>query len=100
MKSDQQISTINPNAEYIAALDDYELPAEFPFDRRKMKRNPYAKRVHLPRGNKRAGNGRKPSTQPCERHTILLTPKHAEYLRSLDGNLSKAISKLVEQVSR
>ena len=94
------MSKINPNAEYIPALDDYELPAEFSFDRAKMKRNPYAKRVHLTRGDKRAGNGRKPTPQPRERHTITLTTQHAKYLRSLDRSLSNAISKLVEQVMR
>ncbi len=100
MKNNQETSKINPNAKYIPSLDDYELPAEFPFDRHKMKRNPYAKGARLPENIKRAGNGRKPSSLGRERHTITLTTQHAKYLRSLDPNLSRAISKLVEQARR
>ncbi len=100
MRNNPNISKINPNADYIPALDDYELPAEFPFDRRKMRRNPYAKRAHLTHGNKRASNGRKPSSRPRERHTVTLTTQHVKYLQSLDSNLSKAISKLVERSLR
>jgi|GEM_PF-1206152 len=82
-------------------LDDYELPREYPLDPRKMKPNPFAGRVNLPRGGARPGAGRKPGRpEPLERHTITLYQTDAEYLRTLDGNLSRAIRKLVETFGR
>ncbi|MBI5305506.1 MAG: hypothetical protein HY868_25480 [Chloroflexi bacterium] len=89
------MSKINPNAPYIPELDDYELPAEFKFDRRKMKRNPYAGHVKLTHGGARPGAGRKPLAEPVERHTITLFKSHAKFLRGLDSNLSAAIRKLI-----
>lgn len=53
------------------------------------------------RGGARKGAGRKPSRpEPLERHTITLYQTDAEYLRTLDGNLSRAIRKLVETFGR
>lgn len=83
------------NSEYIPKLDDYELPAEFPLDRRKMKPNRFAGRVKFTHGGPRPGSGRKPALEPLERHTITFYKSHAEYLRKVDANLSKAIRKLI-----
>ena len=85
----------NRAGEHIPSLDDYELPAEFPLDPRKMKPNRFAGRVKLSRGVKRASARRKPAPVPLERHTITLYRTHANYLRRLDGNLSRAIRKLI-----
>jgi len=78
-------------SEYLAKLDNYELPAEFPFDPSKMKPNRFAGRVKL--------TPRAPSRQrvaaTVERHTITLSKSHAKYLRRLDANLSRAIRKLI-----
>lgn len=91
----QTRSKINPNAPYIPGLDDYELPAEIKFDLKKARRNPYAGQVHLTRGGRRAGAGRKPAPEPLERHTITFFKSHADYLRRVDTNLSKAIRKVL-----
>ena len=91
----QTISKINPNAPYIPGLDDYELPAEIKFDRSKARRNPYAGRVHFTRGGARPGAGRKRAPEPLERHTITFFKSHADYLRRVDTNLSKAIRKVL-----
>lgn len=87
-----------PDFSHIPKLDDYELPAEYPLDPRKMKPNRFAGRVKLPHGGKRAGAGRKPSPEPIERHTITLYKTHAKYLRRIDRNLSRAIRKLIAKV--
>ncbi len=91
----KQVSQINPNAERIAKLDDYELPAEFPLDPRKMKPNPFAGRVHLTRGGARPGAGRNRAPEPLERHTITFFKSHVDYLRRVDTNLSRAIRKVL-----
>ena len=78
-------------------LDAYELPHEIPLDPAKMKPNRFAGRVRLSHGGKRPGAGRKPAADPIERHTVSLFKSHAEYLRSLDTNLSKAIRALIER---
>jgi hypothetical protein len=91
----QPLSKINPNAEYVPALDDYDLPAHIDVDYTKARPNPYAGRVKFAHGGKRPGAGRKPGPQPIERHTITLYKEHAQYLRSLDQNLSQAIRKLI-----
>ena len=83
------------DSDYIPKLDDYELPPEYPFDPRKLKPNRFAGRVKLPRGGTRRGAGRKPASETVERHTIAFYKSHADYLRSLDRNLSKAIRKLI-----
>jgi hypothetical protein len=93
----QVLSKINPNAPYNPKLDDYELPAEFAFDRKKMKRNPYAGRVKFTHGGARPGAGRKRLAEPVERHTITLFKSHTKFLRGLDRNLSLAIRKLIAQ---
>ena len=79
---------------HIPGLDDYELPAEYPFDPAKMKPNRFARRTGL-HGGKRAGAGRKAAPEPIERHTITLYKTHAKLLRGLDTNLSRAIRKLI-----
>lgn len=89
------ISKINPNAKRIPRLDDYELPSEFPFDRRKMKPNPYAGRVHFAHGGARPGAGRKSAPYPIERHMISFYKPDVQLLRALDSNLSRAIRKLI-----
>ena len=78
-------------------LDAYELPREVPFDPAKMKPNRFAGRVQFSHGGKREGAGRKPAPEPVERHTVTLFKSHAEYLRSLDTNLSRAIRELIER---
>ncbi len=82
-------------SEHIPKLDDYELPEEFPFDPKKLRRNPYAGRVKYTHGGPRKGAGRKPASEPVERHTITLFKSQVEYLRTLDPNLSRAIRKLL-----
>jgi len=77
---------------HIPGLDDYELPAEYPFDPAKLKPNRFARKTH---GGKRAGSGRKAAPEPIERHTITLYKTHAKFLRGLDANLSRAIRKLI-----
>ncbi len=91
----KRLSEINPDAEYIPALDDYDLPPHIDVDYTKAHSNPYAGRVKFSHGGKRPGAGRKPGPQPIERHTITLYKEHAQYLRSLDQNLSQAIRKLI-----
>ncbi len=86
---------INRNAPRIPKLDDYDLPAEFPFDPRKLKPNRFAGHVKFSHGGVRPGAGRKPTAEPVERHTITLYKKHVNYLKSLDTNLSRAIRKLI-----
>ncbi len=81
---------------YIPRLDDYELPDEVPLDPAKMKPNPFAGRVKFTHGGKRNGAGRKRAGEPLERHTITIYKSHAERLRKLDPNLSRAIRKLIE----
>ena len=83
------------NTAYVPKYDDYELPAEFPLDRRKLKPNRFAGRVKFTHGGARPGSGRKPASEPLERHTITFYKSHAEYLRKVDTNLSKAIRKLL-----
>ncbi len=78
-------------------LDTYELPQEVPFDPAKMKPNRFAGRVRFSHGGKRAGAGRKSAPEPVERHMVTLFKSHAEYLRSVDRNLSKAIRELIER---
>ncbi len=90
-----QISKVNRNAERIAKLDDYELPAEYPFDRQKAKPNRFAGRVKFSHGGTRPGAGRKRAAEPVERHTITLYRTHVTFLRNLDSNLSRAIRKLI-----
>lgn len=93
----------NPGSEYIPKLDDYELPAEYPFDPRKAKPNRFAGRVKLthpnaiPRGGARRGAGRKPAREPLERHTITLLKSDAKYLAKYDKRLSVAIRKLIAE---
>ena len=91
----KSMSQINPNAKRIPKLDDYDLPSEFPFDRSKMKPNPYAARVKFAHGGARPGAGRKPAPEPIERHMISFYKPHVKLLRSLDKNLSRAIRKLI-----
>lgn len=92
-------SKINPHAERIAKLDDYELKPHYTIDYRKAKPNRFAGRVKFTHGGPRPGAGRKPGPQPVERHTITLFKSHADYLRSLDRNLSHAIRKLIKSKS-
>jgi hypothetical protein len=76
--------------EHIPGLDDYELPAEFKFDRAKLKPNRFAP------GGKRPSAGRKSAPAPIVRKTITLTQPQVNYLRRLDTNLSRAIRKLID----
>jgi len=90
-------------SEYIPKYDDYELPAEYPFDPSKAKPNRFAGRVKLtnpntfPHGGARSGAGRKPAREPIERHTITLLKSDAIYLRKFDKRLSAAIRKMIAQ---
>jgi hypothetical protein len=119
-KNDSKRST----SDYIPQLDDYDLPRHIEVDYSKAKPNRFAGRVKprkrpapIPRppgtwgegprglgtgsagfthGGKRGGAGRKPASEPIERHTITLYKSHAKRLRALDKNLSQAIRKLIE----
>ena len=92
-------SKINPNAERIPA-DDYELKPHYSVDYSKARRNPYASRVQFSRGGTRAGAGRKRAPEPLERHTITFYKSHADYLRRVDANLSRAIRKVLEATAK
>jgi hypothetical protein len=61
------------NSKRITKLDDYELPAEYPLDRRKMKRNRFAGRVKLTHGGAREGAGRqaRAGTYRTSHHYVL-----------------------------
>jgi hypothetical protein len=89
-----------PDFSHIPKLDDYELKPEYTIDYRKAKPNPFAGRVVLPRRRARPGVKRKFAPEPVERHTITLYRTHAKYLRTLDGNLSRAIRKLIAKKAR
>ncbi len=80
---------------YIPKLDDYELEPHYDLDYRKAKPNRFAGRIKLPPSGARRGAERKPAPETVERHTIAFYKSHADYLRSLDRNLSKAIRKLI-----
>ncbi len=80
---------------YIPKLDDYELKPHYDLDYRKAKPNRFARRVKISRGGARRDAGRQSKPEPVERHTIAFYKSHADYLRSLDRNLSKAIRKLI-----
>ncbi len=72
-----------------------ELRPHYDVDYAKSRPNRFAGRVKLTRGGARPGAGRKSGPEPIERHTITLYKTHANYLRSLDDNLSRAIRKLI-----
>lgn len=72
-----------------------ELRPHYDVDYSKSRPNPYAGRVKLTHGGLRPGAGRKSAPEPLERHTITLYKTHAKYLRTIDGNLSRAIRKLI-----
>lgn len=95
MKKNNRPKRTFPGHEHIPALDDYELPPHIDVDYSKSKPNPYAGRVKFTHGGRRPGAGRRPGPEPIERHTITLYKTHAEYLRRLDRNLSRAIRKLI-----
>ncbi len=83
--------------EYLAKLDDYDLPAEVPLDPAKMKPNRFAGRVKLTHGGARDGAGRrpKPEAQRTVRKTVTLYPSEVRFLKTLDRSLSKALHKLL-----
>lgn len=91
----KRVTKINRKSPYNPRLDDYDLPAEFPFDPQKAKPNRFAGRVQFSHGGKRPGAGRKPAAESVERHTVTLYRSHVNYLRALDSNLSRAIRKLI-----
>jgi len=72
-----------------------DLRPHYDVDYSRSRPNPYAGRVKHTRGGKRAGAGRKAGPEPIERHTITLYQTHANYLRRIDSNLSRAIRKLI-----
>ncbi|HZQ06158.1 MAG TPA: hypothetical protein VFD70_06220 [Anaerolineae bacterium] len=76
-------------------IDDYDLPPHIDFDYENAIQNPYAGRVQFTHGGARKGAGRKPSSEPAERHTVTLYKKDLQALRKLDVNLSRAIRKLI-----
>ena len=80
-----------PDSNHIAKLDDYELKSHYDFDYRKSKPNRFAGRVKLTRPTPT----RKRAPEPTERHSITLSKSHADYLRRLNQNLSRAIRKLI-----
>ena len=84
-----------PDSNHIAKLDDYELKPHYDFDYRKSKPNRFAGRVKLTRPASRRDSGRKRAPERTERHSITLSKSHADYLRRLDQNLSRAIRKLI-----
>lgn len=82
-------------SDHIPHLDDYNLPPHIDVDYSKAKPNRFARRSKIYRGGARPGAGRKPAPEPVERHTVTIYKSHADYLRSLDPNLSKALRKLI-----
>lgn len=88
--------------EYLAKLDEYELPPEVLLDPAKMKPNRFAGRVKLTHGGARDGAGRKPKPESHRtvRKTITLYKSEIRFLKSLDSNLSRAIHKLLESKTR
>lgn len=84
----------NPSA-YIPELDDYDLPSHIDIDYSKAKPNRFANRPKIYHGGARPRAGRKPAPEPVERHTLVIYKSHADYLRSLDPSLSKALRKLI-----
>ncbi len=79
---------------------DDELRPHYDFDYSKSKPNRFAGRVSCTHGGRRRGAGRKPASEPMERHTITLFKSHADRLRQMDKNLSRAIRKLIESTLR
>lgn len=82
-------------SDFIPGLDDYDLPPHIDVDYSKAKPNRFARRPKVYHGGARLGAGRKPAPEPVERHTLAIYRSHADYLRSLDPNLSKALRKLI-----
>jgi hypothetical protein len=100
MKNDHGSRT--DSKEYLAKLDDYEIPPEVPLDPAKMKPNRFAGRAKFTHGGARNGAGRKPKpeSQRTVRKTVTLYTSEIRFLRSLDPNLSKALHKLLESKAR
>jgi hypothetical protein len=84
----------NPSDD-IPRLDDYDLPPHIDVDYSKAKPNRFAKRPKIYHGGARPGAGRKAAPEPVERHTLVIYKSHADYMRSLDPSLSKALRKLI-----
>jgi hypothetical protein len=97
MKSDLTTKRTRRKSTSAAKLDAYDLPVEAPLDPAKLKPNRFAGRVRFTHGGKRTGAGRKPAGEAVERHTVTLFKSQADYLRTLDSNLSKAIRALIER---
>jgi len=72
-----------------------QLRPHYRIDYSKARPNRFAGRVKLPRNGARPSERRTPVPQRADRHTITLSAAHARFLRSLDGNLSRAIRKLI-----
>ena len=77
-----------------ADLND-DLRPHYDLDYGKAKPNRFAKRPKIYHGGARQGAGRKAAPEPVERHTLVIYKSHADYMRSLDPSLSKALRKLI-----
>ncbi len=75
------------------------LRPHYDFDYSQARPNRFAGRIKFTHGGARSDAGRKPASEPVERHTVTLYKSHADYLRGLDANLSLAIRKLIERSS-
>ncbi len=95
VSKEASLSKVNSNAERLPKLDDYELRPHYDIDYRKARRNPYVGRVKFTHGGKPNSAKHKPTPEALERHTITLYKEHANYLRRLDSNLSRAIRILI-----
>jgi hypothetical protein len=95
-----------PRSSQVRAAIDKEVPAaaadlkddlrpHYDIDYSKAKPNRFAKRPKIYHGGARPGAGRKAAPEPVERHTLVIYKSHADYLRSLDPSLSKALRKLI-----
>lgn len=92
-------SKIPPEAD----LND-ELRPYYKVDYHKSRPNRFAGRAKIvtgaQHGGARNGAGRKPATEPLERHTITLLKSDAAYLKTFDKRLSAAIRKLIARTRR
>ncbi len=94
-KSDTRKPIIFHETPHIPGVDDYELPAHIDVDYSKTNPNRFAGKIAYAHGGARKGAGRKPSSEPAERHTVTLYKKDLKALRKLDVSLSRAIRKLI-----
>ncbi len=87
--------------EYNPRLDDYDLPAEYPFDPAKMKPNPYASRSKAkPNGQNNPSRHTKTNLSRTSKTVVAkrvyLYPHQIKILKRVDKNFSAAVRKLID----